>query len=103
MDEAVALVKRLARGDPLPDRLLRALQHLDSRAVALLLKDLSKAGLDERAIELFDWLRALPVRHLLRALCDVYTYTAVISLCIYQQNGARMRACAGSAARGVPR
>jgi pentatricopeptide repeat domain-containing protein 1 len=82
----VALARRAPHGEPLPDRLRDALRHLDSRAAALLLKDLSKAGLDERAIELFDWLRALPERHPLRALCDVYTYTAMISLCIYQQN-----------------
>jgi pentatricopeptide repeat protein len=104
VDEAVALMKRLPRGEPLPERLLRALRHLDSRAAALLLKDLSKAGLDERAIELFDWLRALPERHVLRALCDVYTYTAMISLCIYQQNVDRaMELLAEMRARGVER
>ncbi len=54
--------------------------------MALLLKDLSKAGADHRAVELFDWLRNLPDQHLLRALADVYTYTAMISLCIYQPN-----------------
>ncbi|GBF98291.1 hypothetical protein Rsub_10954 [Raphidocelis subcapitata] len=86
VEDAVALVRRLPRDEPLPERLHRALRHLDSRAAALLLKDLSKAGLDERAIELFDWLRALRDGHALRALCDVYTYTAMISLCIYQQN-----------------
>ncbi|KAI8474968.1 MAG: hypothetical protein J3K34DRAFT_465323 [Monoraphidium minutum] len=104
VDEAVALVKRLPRAEALPDRLFRALQHLDSRAVALLLKDLSKAGLDERAIELFDWLRALPERHLMRALCDVYTYTAMISLCIYQQNVDRAMELLGEMrTRGVER
>jgi pentatricopeptide repeat domain-containing protein 1 len=104
VDEAVALVRQLPASDPLPDRLLRSLRHLDSRAVALLLKDLSKAGADDRAIELFDWLRALPERHVLRALCDVYAYTAMISLCIYQQNVDRaMELLAEMRARGVER
>jgi pentatricopeptide repeat protein len=86
VDELVAAARAAPRGARLPERVLRSLHGLDSRAVALLLKDLSKAGLDERAIELFDWLRGLPERHALRALCDVYTYTAMISLCIYQQS-----------------
>jgi pentatricopeptide repeat protein len=90
VEEAVALLRGLRRSEPLPERVLRALGHWDSRAVALLLKDLSKAGHDARAVELFDWLRAVPTvvpeLHSLRSLCDVYTYTAVISLCIYQQN-----------------
>jgi pentatricopeptide repeat protein len=86
VEEVVQLLKRLPKSEPVPERAQRALYHFDSRAVALLLKDLSKAGQDGRAIELFDWLRQLPDRHLLRALCDVYTYTAMISLCIYQQN-----------------
>jgi len=104
VDEAVALVKRLPRDDPLPESLFRALPHLDSRAAALLLKDLSKSGADERAIELFDRLRALPDGAPLRALCDVYTYTAMISLCIYQQNVERAMELLGEMrARGVER
>lgn len=104
VEELGGLVRRLPRGETLPERLFRALHHLDSRAVALLLKDLSKAGLDGRSIELFDSLRVLPERHLLRPLCDVYTYTAMISLCIYQQNVDRaMELLAEMRARGVER
>jgi pentatricopeptide repeat domain-containing protein 1 len=104
VDDAVALVKRTPRGDPLPDRVLRALRHLDSRAAALLLKDLSKAGLERRAVELADWLRALPEGAPLRALCDVYTYTAMISLCLFQQNVERaMGLLEEMRARGVER
>jgi pentatricopeptide repeat domain-containing protein 1 len=104
VDELVALARRAPRGERLPERVHRALHGLDSRAAALLLKDLSKAGLDERAIELFDWLRGLPERHALRALCDVYTYTAMISLCIYQQNVDRAMELLGEMrARGVER
>lgn len=34
-----------------------------------------------RASELFDWLRGLPEGHELGHLCDVYTYTTIISQC----------------------
>ncbi len=34
-----------------------------------------------RASELFDWLRSLPENHELAHLCDVYTYTTIISQC----------------------
>jgi pentatricopeptide repeat protein len=104
VEEIVALLRRTPRADPVPPRVYRALHHLDSRTVALLLKDSSKAGLDGRTIELFDWLRALPERNTLRALCDVYTYTAMISLCIYQQNVERAMELLGEMrARGVER
>lgn len=86
VEDIVSAVQKLNKRDPLPEKVFRALYHLDSRAVALLLKDLSRVGLDKRAVELFDWLRWLGDRHMLRSLCDVYTYTAMISLCIYQQN-----------------
>ena len=75
----------LSHNSPIPDGIYQALFHFDSRAASLLLKDLSKAGLGYRAMEIFDWLRALDVSHPLRHLCDVYTYTAMISLCIYNQ------------------
>ena len=69
VDDAAALIRRLPRGEPLPlARVLPALRRADSRAAALLLKDLAKAGHEARAAELFDALRALPERHPLRAL-----------------------------------
>jgi len=86
VEELVVYIQKLPKRDALPDKVIRALFHLDSRAVALLLKDLSRVGLDKRAVELFDYLRSLGDRHVLRGLCDVYTYTAMISLCIYQQD-----------------
>lgn len=86
VEDAVKLIQRLSRQESLPDKIFRSLYHFDSRALSLLLKDLSKAGLDYRAVELFDFLRGLGERHVLRHLCDVYTYTAMISVCIYQQN-----------------
>jgi pentatricopeptide repeat protein len=62
-------------------RLASGLRTLDSRAVAALLKELSKAGQQSRATELFDYLRALPEDHQLAPLADLYTYTTVISQC----------------------
>ena len=43
-------------------------------------------GADRRAVEVFDQLRAVPDPHPLRGLCDVYSYTAMVSMCIYQQD-----------------
>ena len=66
----------------------QALCRFDSRALSLLLKDLGKAGEGGRAAELFDRLRQLrgtDAGHMLAPLCDVYTYTAAIALCIHQQ------------------
>ena len=51
----------------------------------MLLKDLSKAGAGQRAVEIFDWMRGLDENSPLHQLCDVYTYTAMIAQCIYQQ------------------
>lgn len=66
-------------------QVLQALCNFESRATSLLLKDLSKAGAGHRAVELFDWLRSLEEGNPLRSLCDVYTFTAMIAQCIYQQ------------------
>lgn len=85
VEELVQFLQGLNRSQPIPDSAYQALFHFDSRATASLLKDLSKAGLTNRAAELFDWLRKLEAGHPLHSLCDVYTYTAMISMCIYQQ------------------
>ncbi len=82
--------QNLSHSSAIPESVYQALFHFDSRATSLLLKDLSKAGLGYRAVEMFDWLRALDASHPLRHLCDVYTYTAMISLCIYNQVPSRM-------------
>jgi len=51
----------------------------------VLLKDLSKLGLGNRAVEIFDTIRHSDSQDF-QNLCDVYTYTAMISMCIYQQD-----------------
>ncbi|GAX79992.1 hypothetical protein CEUSTIGMA_g7432.t1 [Chlamydomonas eustigma] len=86
VEELVALIQKLSKHEKIPESVFRALHHHDSRAVALLFKDLSREGADHRAAELFDHLRSLPEKHSLRPLCDVYTYTAMVSMTIYQQN-----------------
>lgn len=63
------------------DAVQDGLYCLDGRAVAALLKELSKNGLQQAAAELFDWLRQLPGSHQLSRLVDVYTYTTIISQC----------------------
>lgn len=85
-EEMVSLIQKLPAREPIPDAIHQALAGHDSRAVALLLKDLSRVGRDKRAVELFDWLRGQDDRSPLRALCDVFTYTAMVSMCIYQQD-----------------
>jgi pentatricopeptide repeat domain-containing protein 1 len=61
-----------------------ALQHLDSSALAALMKELGRAGLFKRSVELFDFLRrqnSPEYTHLL----DIYTYTTAIAVCSASQ------------------
>ncbi len=73
IDEVVHLVQNLSPKQRIPDAAFSALFHFDSRATALLLKELSKAGMGARASELFQWLRALepghPLQVILAAFC----------------------------------
>jgi pentatricopeptide repeat domain-containing protein 1 len=89
VEQCLALIQKLPKAQRVPDRIYRALYHFDSRVLSLLLKDLSKAQLSYRAVEMFDYLRSLEHGNLLTSLCDVYTYTAMISMCIYQQDSDR--------------
>lgn len=63
------------------NELIQGLGVLDSRALAALLKELAKAGVPNRAGELFDYIRSVPEDSDLYNLADVYTYTTVISQC----------------------
>lgn len=53
------------------------------RALAALLKELSKTGLREVAFEIFDWLRSLDeqLHPDYAGLLDVFTYTTMIVSC----------------------
>ena len=55
-----------------------------------------------RAAELFDWLRGLPEGHELAHLCDVYTYTTLISQCgSHQQLRKALELVAEMRGRGI--
>ena len=57
---------------------------------------------ERRASELFDWLRALPDGHELGPLCDVYTYTTLISQCgSHQQLRKALELVAEMRGRGI--
>jgi pentatricopeptide repeat protein len=83
VDSLVRGIMSLKASQPILEapRLSSGLRTLDSRAVAALLKELSKAGQQARATELFDYLRSLPEDDPLSPLADLYTYTTVISQC----------------------
>lgn len=94
IDTVVTNIASLPRGTPVPDSIYQTLFRLEGRSCALLLKELSKAGLAGRAGEIFDWLRRLEQGHPLRTLLDVFSYTASISLCIPEHNIERALALA---------
>ena len=74
-DNLVSVVRNLPANQPAIPALAEGLNGMDSRAVAFLLKDVAKHGLSHRSVEIFEWLRTLPLTHPLSHLCDVYTYT----------------------------
>eukprot|EP00798_Chlamydomonas_sp_ICE-L_P018538 gene18538-25045_t len=78
------LLKSLAKlepHEPSIEAIETSLSYQDSSATAAFLKELCKQGGIKRAVEIFDWLRALPPNHELARLCDLYTYTTMISQC----------------------
>lgn len=58
-----------------------ALMKMDSRALAALLKELSKAGASDQSARLFDHIRSQPKGSHVAELADLYTYTTAISQC----------------------
>lgn len=55
-------------------------------------------------LQVFDYLRSLPPDHTLAQLCDVFTYTAMVSLCVDQQELSRAFELVGEMKqRGVER
>ena len=51
------------------------LYYQDSRGLAAMLKELSKSGHGQQALELFDWLQNLTPNHDLAPLADVFSFT----------------------------
>jgi pentatricopeptide repeat domain-containing protein 1 len=104
----VAHVRRLPPGVHVQS-IADSLSQLNSRSIAALVKQLADAGLVKAAWDLFNWLRAQPLKPLsppqrrqeqdqgeqqqqpqqqqpcisnpMQHLCNVYLYTAMISLC----------------------
>ena len=86
VEDIMRMVRNSPENAPLAHDIYQSIRHFDSRTCSVLLKDLSKLGLGMRAMEIFDWLRNSDAPADLKSLCDVYTYTAMISMCIYQQD-----------------
>ena len=72
-------VMKLAPQESAVEAVQQGLAYLDSSALAALLKELAKQGHIKRSVEIFDWLRGLPSTNELASLCDLYTYTTMIS------------------------
>lgn len=51
------MVQQLPPSASVVEAILPGLSYLDSRAAAALLKGLAKAGLGQRAVDIFDYLR----------------------------------------------
>ncbi|KAK9807258.1 hypothetical protein WJX73_003948 [Symbiochloris irregularis] len=102
VEDLLHIIRNLPPEESAVQAVSRGLFYLDSRALAALLKELHKAGLSNRASELFDWLRALPEGHELGPLCDVYTYTTLISQCgSHQQLRKALELVAEMRGRGI--
>ena len=84
-------IKRLHPQDPAEDlhQLTDFLLWADSRAISSLLRGLHKQNATRRAVQIFDWMRAAQPGEWLYGLCDVFTYTAAISICVGQQELSR--------------
>lgn len=86
MTELLLRIKQLPRDAPLDESVIQGLRCLDSRGLALLIKDLGRAHLPHRAAQLFDRIRALGPGHELAGLLDEFSFTSMISNCVGQQD-----------------
>lgn len=80
VEEILQVVRHMPRAASVIDAVRDSLQYLDSRALAALLKELSKTGLRDMAFHIFNWLRE-PTQSMDPAyggLLDVFTYTTMI-------------------------
>ncbi|KAL3162889.1 hypothetical protein ABBQ32_009337 [Trebouxia sp. C0010 RCD-2024] len=102
VEDMLQLVRGLAPDASAIAAISQGLYYLDSGALAALLKELAKSGHGKRAMEVFDWLRGLEDGHDLVCLCDVYTYTTMISQCgSHQQLRRALELVAEMRGRGV--
>lgn len=80
VEEILQVVRHMPRGASVVDAVRDSLQYLDSRALAALLKELSKTGLRDMAFHIFNWLRepGQCMDPAYGSLLDVFTYTTMI-------------------------
>lgn len=102
VEDLLRIVMKLAPQESAIDAVEQGLYYLDSSAMAALLKELAKQGNVKRSVEIFDWLRSLPPTHELANLCDLYTYTTMISQCgSHQQLRRALELVAEMRSRGI--
>lgn len=77
VEELTHVLVSMPPGETATELVNTSFGHLDSSALAALLKDLAKLGHIKRAVEIFDHLRGLDAQQPMAALCDVYTYTTM--------------------------
>jgi len=103
VEQLVQAVAKLPPGETAVAAVSKGLTFLDSSAVAALLKELAKQGCLKQSVEIFDWLRSLPPTHELSRLCDLYTYTTMISQCgSHQQLSRALDLVTEMRAKGIP-
>lgn len=66
--------------------LLLPFQGFDGRRLAFLLKEMAHCGMAPHAMQLFDSLQGMNGSYPLGHLCDTYSFTAMVSVCIPQQD-----------------
>lgn len=82
VDALASAIRKTHPSSALSEPMLReGLSRIDSRGLSALLKELARGHQAARGSELFQWLQSLPPGDDLSRLCDVFTYTAMISLC----------------------
>ncbi|KAG2432945.1 hypothetical protein HXX76_008673 [Chlamydomonas incerta] len=102
VEDLLKIVLKLAPQESAVEAIKQGLFYLDSSAMAALLKELAKQGYLKRAVEIFDWLRSLEPGHELSSLCDLYTYTTMISQCgSHQQLRRALELVAEMRSRGI--
>lgn len=103
VEDLIKMVQQLPASTSVVEAILPGLSYLDSRAAAALLKGLAKAGLGARAVAVFDHLRTLPPTDELAQLCDIFTYTTMISQCnTHHQLRRAMELVAEMRSRAIP-
>mmetsp|Transcript_3237 Transcript_3237/g.8115 ORF Transcript_3237/g.8115 Transcript_3237/m.8115 type:complete len:1105 (+) Transcript_3237:237-3551(+) len=85
---------------PIPPAVFDSLELFNGRRLSFVLKELARTGAAGRAVQLFEALQRMGPP--LGQLCDTYTYTAMVSVCIHSHDVQHaLRLLADMKARGV--